>query len=306
MTPGPFLRWAGGKRQLLPIIHAALPAGFDLRTNRFFEPFVGGGAVMFSLHDHQASSQMKASDRKKRRIVINDVNGELIDTYRAMRNDIDALVTELRAREKNTSESDYYKARDLWVPGTETERAARMIYLNRLAFNGLYRVRSDGKFNVPFGKIASPTVCNEELLRANSAWLAGVDIREGSFTSAVNDARAGDVVYLDPPYLPLTPTASFSKYAKDDFREMDQWALRGVIDGLIQRGVRVILSNSNTELTRTIFSNLDLYVVSATRSISAAAGSRSRVEEVLGVSYPVQQTADPAEMGKLPVHIKAR
>lgn len=260
---------------------------------------------MFSLQDHPAASNMRPADWKKRRIVINDVNGELIATYRAIRNDIDGLVSELRARENSTSESDYYKARDLWVPGTETERAARMIYLNRLAFNGLYRVRGDGKFNVPFGKIANPTVCNEDLLRADSKWLISVDIREGSFTSAINDAEPGDVVYLDPPYLPLTPTASFSKYAKDDFREMDQWALRGVVDGLIKRGAHVVLSNSNTELTRTIFANLDLYVVSATRSISAAAGSRNKVEEVLGISYKASQATNPAELKKLQVHKKA-
>lgn len=260
---------------------------------------------MFSLQEHPAAAKMKASDWKRRRIVINDVNGELVCAYRAMRNDIDGLVSELRSRENNTSESDYYKARDLWVPGTETERAGRMIYLNRLAFNGLYRVRGDGKFNVPFGKIENPTVCNEDLLRVNSKWLTSVDIREGSFTSAVNDAEAGDVVYFDPPYLPLTTTASFSKYAKDDFREIDQWALRGVVDGLIQRGVHVVLSNSNTELTRTIFANLNLYVVSANRSISAAAGSRNRVEEVLGISYKIGQATNPAELKKLQVYKKA-
>ncbi len=261
---------------------------------------------MFSLHDHPASAGMKASDRKKKRIVINDVNGELMDTYRSMRNDIDSLVSELQSRENNISESDYYTARDTWVPTNQTENATRMIYLNRLAFNGLYRVRADGKFNVPFGKIANPTICNEGLLRANSDWLGIVDIREGSFTSAVNDAQAGDLVYLDPPYLPLTPTSSFSKYAKDDFREMDQWALRGVVEGLINRGVHVMLSNSNTELTRTIFSNLDLYVVTASRSISAAAGSRNRVEEVLGISYPIKKTANPLEVGNLKVHPKSK
>lgn len=254
---------------------------------------------MFSLADHPCSTNLGAVKRGKKPLVINDINEELVDTYTAMRDDVDALIAELTARSAATAESDYYAARDNWTPSSLVERAARMIYLNRLAFNGLYRVNSSGRFNVPFGKVANPVVCNEELLRANSSWLHRVHIRRGSFMSAVNDAQEGDLVYLDPPYIPLSPTASFSKYAQDDFREMDQWALKGVIDGLIARGVHVVLSNSNTELTRQVFSNLDLYVVSAARSISAAGASRSRVEEVLGLSFPASSASNPAELARL-------
>jgi len=307
MAAEPFLRWAGGKRQLLPVIHAALPADFDLSKHRFFEPFVGGGAVMLSLSTHQASKSIAKSKTKRRRLVINDINEELITTYHALRDDVDAVVSALKRRSNKTSESDYYKARDRWNPASTAETAARMIYLNRLAFNGLYRVRADGAFNVPYGQIKNPTVCNEPLLREVAQWLGYVEIRSGSFIAALNDAREGDVVYLDPPYVPLSPTSSFSKYAKDDFREMEHGALSGVIRRLVARGVRVLLSNSNTDLTREIFGeNLDLYVVSASRSISAAAGSRTRVEEVLGLSYPLADAADATTLALLPVHPKRR
>jgi DNA adenine methylase len=301
MAAEPFLRWAGGKRQLLSLIHAALPADFDLSKHRFFEPFVGGGAVMLSLDSHPSGAAVRSSKKKRPRIVVNDVNEELIATYRALQNHVDDVVSLLKTRAVGTSEADFYNARDHWTPTTGPEVAARMIYLNRLAFNGLYRVRADGAFNVPYGKIKNPTVCNESRLRDVADWLSFVEIRSGSFIAALNDAREGDVVYLDPPYLPLTPTSSFSKYAKDDFREMEHGALKGAIERLTERGARVILSNSNTELTRDIFSDVvDLRVVSVSRSISAAAGSRTRVEEVLGLNYPIADAYDPAVVGALP------
>jgi len=299
-TPEPFLRWAGGKRQLLSTIIPALPADFDFNKNRFFEPFVGGGAVMFSLASHQTAVQLGAPRRKRNLpLVINDVNEDLVATYRTIRENVDDLVSELRIEAKAITAADYYKMRDRAV-STDLERAVRMIYLNRLSFNGLYRVNSAGKFNVPYANLANPTVLDEARLRACSMWLKQVEIRNGSYVAAVTDAKAGDVVYLDPPYIPLTPTASFSKYAKDDFKEYDQWALAGTIRGLIANGVRVMFSNSNTELTRTIFGkDLTLYAISASRSISASAASRGSVEEVLGISYSPAKAADPAVLRAL-------
>jgi DNA adenine methylase len=300
MSPEPFLRWAGGKRQLLPVLIPTLPADFDLTKNRFFEPFTGGGAFQFALSGHNTAAGLFTPRKKKGLpIVLNDANQDLVATYRVIRDDVEGLIVELRRMAKDISEKRYYAVRDA-QPTTELGQAARTIYLNRLGFNGLYRVNASGKFNVPYGKLTNPTVCDEDLLRACSAWLRHAEVRSGSYASAVADAKAGDVVYLDPPYIPLTPTASFSRYAKDDFREMDQWGLAGVIKGLADRGVRVMFSNSNTELTRKIFgADLDLYAVNASRSIGANAASRATVEEVLGVNYPLASALDGSVAGRL-------
>ena len=257
---------------------------------------------MFALSQHSTAAGLKASYTKKGRpLVVNDMNSELVATYRSIQSDADSLVTELRKLAKKTSEKDFYKVR-AWAPTLEVERAARMIYLNRTGFNGLYRVNSSGAFNVPYGRLTSPTVCNEKLLRVCSDWLARVEVREGPFASAVVDAKEGDVVYFDPPYVPLSTTSSFSKYAKDDFREFDQWALAGTIHGLIRRGVRVILSNSNAALTREIYGeDLDLRVLPANRSIGGSSTSRGVVEEVLGLSYPVSDCTNPSLIGGLAV-----
>jgi DNA adenine methylase len=302
-SPEPFLRWAGGKRQLLPLLLPALPADFELGKHRFFEPFMGGAALTWALSGSASGKALKPARRKKGLpIVLNDVNDELVNTYQVVRDDVDALIVALTDIGVDTSSARYYAVRDS-VETDRVARAARTIYLNRLSFNGLYRVRgSDGKFNVPYGKVAKPTVCDAELLRACSLWLANVELRSGSYVAAVNDAKEGDVVYFDPPYVPLSTTSSFSKYAKDDFREMDQWGLAGVIRGLAARGVRVMLSNSNAPLTRQIFGDdLHLFAVAATRSIGASAASRRSVEEVIGVSY---QAADTADWSKLE-HLRA-
>lgn len=277
------MRWAGGKRQLLPALHAALPADFDLTRHRFYEPFAGGLAFTFSLHERPMPRRGRAP------IVVNDTNPELIAAYRSVRDHTEDLIGALTELAKDTSADRYYEVRD-WEPDTELERGARMIYLNRLSFNGIHRVNKSGKFNVPYGKLANPTVCDTELLRACATMLAHVEIRYGSYVTALADAREGDVVYLDPPYIPLTPTASFTSYAVDGFGELDQYALAGTIRGLIARGARVILSNSDTPATRAIFgADLDLRTISVARSVGASAASRARVDEVIGTSYP---TAD--------------
>lgn len=293
-SPMPFLRWAGGKRQSLPLIHAALPRALSLKTNRFYEPFVGGGAVMFSL-----SEIFQARDVSNRAIVINDVNEDLIATYRALRDEPEKVVKGLRRLENRTAESDYYEIRSQ-VPKSSVERAVRLIYLNRTGFNGLYRVNSSGDFNVPWGKLKNPTICNEPLLRAVGSWLSHIDIRLGPFSTAVTDAKAGDVVYFDPPYIPLSPTSSFSRYAKNDFLEIDQYALAGVIRGLTARGVKVILSNSYTDETIRIFAeHLQMYVVDASRSISAKASSRGRVLEVIGLNFDAEESTNPEKIRTL-------
>jgi DNA adenine methylase len=277
--PAPFLRWAGGKRRLLPTILSSLPPGFNSETGRLYEPFVGGGAVMFALADPAAVHVRGAN------VVIGDVNPDLIAAYTAIRDDVDGLVAHLQSLAEDTSKAGFEKVKRM-VPASDLERAARLIYLNKTCFNGLWRVNSKGEFNVPYGRVATPVVCNEPLLRACAARLAGAQVRLASYQSVLNDARAGDLVYLDPPYLPLSPSSAFSKYAKDDFGKLDHYALAGVIRGLSERGVYVMLSNSDVALTRQIFGGLlELRSLDVSRSISASGASRGKVGEVLGVNY---------------------
>ena len=297
--PEPFLRWAGGKRQLLGTLLAALPADFDLAVNRFYEPFVGGGAVSLALASDLSGEELASAKGARKALVLNDVNDDLMNVYRVVVSDVEGLIKRLRRLERDTSSEAYYAMRAK-EPTSDLARAARTIFLNKLSFNGLHRVRGDGKFNVPYGKVAKASLFDGDLLRAVSRWLKHAELRSGSYSAALVGAQLGDVVYLDPPYIPLSATASFSKYAKDDFRELEQWALAGVVEGLSQRGVRVIFSNSNTELTRRIFGReLNLYEVSASRSISAAGASRVRVHEVVGINYPSRGARDPKVLGNL-------
>lgn len=236
---------------------------------------------MFELGDPAGATYVPGS-----KLVINDVNPDLIAAYRVLRDDVESLISRLARMGSKTTKSDFETIKTS-RPATDLGRAARFIYLNKTCFNGLWRVNSAGNFNVPYGHISRPVVCDARLLHACSARLRGAQIRLGSYTAAVNDAKTGDVVYLDPPYLPLSPSASFSKYAKDDFGKLDHYALAGVIRGLSERGVYVMLSNSDAPLTRQIFGGLlELRGLDVTRSISAGSASRKKVGEVLGINYP--------------------
>ena len=269
-TPKPFLRWAGGKRRLLGKLKPALPKTFG----KLYEPFVGGGALTFDLAQDVAGS----------RLVLGDVNEELICAWRIVRDDVDSLITELEKMAAHTSEQAYYAAR--WSqPVGDLQRAVRMIYLNKTCFNGLYRVNSKGEFNVPWGKLANPLVCDAELLKADSKRLQGAQIDLADFATSTQTAQEGDFVYFDPPYLPASPTASFSKYAAGDFRKPEHEQLAETIKDLTSRGVYVMLSNADTKLTRDIYDSLDLYSVTVHRSIAAAGGNRGSVDEVVGVNY---------------------
>jgi DNA adenine methylase len=274
--PAPFLRWAGGKRRLLPALHAALP----VTIGRFYEPFLGGGALFFSL-EHPGTD-----------CVINDFTADLVACYEALRDTPDALIARLHEHARDTSK-DAYLALRASEPDSPLERAARFIALNRTSFNGLYRVNGAGKFNVPWGQLKNPTVCNEELLRADAARLAGATIRTGSYADAVSDARAGDFVYFDPPYIPLSATSNFAAYAKEGFGPDAQVELATCVQDLAARGVNVMLSNSDTPLTREIFAGMNLHTVEVHRSISAKASARGTVTEVLGVTYDVSQMRTP-------------
>lgn len=270
----PLLKWAGGKRQLLPAIKRHLPEQIDT----YFEPFVGGGAVFFSL----------AGEGRFKRAVLADQNEELIATYRAVRDDVDAVIGELK--KLHHSEEEYYLVRAS-RPRLPARRAARMIYLNRTGYNGLYRVNRAGRFNVPFGRYVRPKICDEERLLAVSQALQGVTLEVASFDTTVQAARPGDAVYFDPPYVPVSATARFAEYQSGGFSDEAHERLADLFGELWQRGVHAVLSNSDTPLTRRLFAPYQFEVVSARRNINSAASRRGATKEILaygGARAPAQ------------------
>ena len=280
--PTPFLRWAGGKRRLAETIVSSFPKSFNSTQNNFFEPFVGGGALSLYLGNKSLDQYVPG-----KRLFINDVNPDLITTYKVIQQEPEKLMKKLKSLAKELSREEFDHIRAL-RPTKPVEVAARFIYLNKTCFNGLWRVNSKGEFNVPWGKLNSPLIYNKANMEMVSERLQGATITSIGYASALSAAAKNDLVYLDPPYIPLNPTSSFSKYAKEDFGILDQYALAGVIDGLTARGINVILSNSDTPLTRKIFGDsLTLHQMSVTRSISANSSSRMKVQEVIGVNFDV-------------------
>lgn len=270
----PFLKWAGGKRQLLPKIRPLFPREFGT----YFEPFVGAGAVLFDLQPSRA--------------VINDANEELINCYRVVKSNPDAIIKLADKHRRNDSKDYFERLRALdRKPGLQAlspeERAARVIYLNKSCFNGLYRVNRHGHFNVPYRKHDKPPrVVDPEDIRAVSAYLneARVEIMCGDFRDAVAGARRGDFVYFDPPYDPVSKSASFTSYATGGFGREEHTALKRLCDELTARGCRVLLSNSDTEFVRELFRNRRRYAVrevGARRNINSVGTGRGKVGELL-------------------------
>ncbi|WP_206215001.1 DNA adenine methylase [Corynebacterium lizhenjunii] len=269
----PLLKWVGGKRQLLPDIHAALPAeGFS----HYVEPFLGGGAVLFSLLPARAT--------------VGDLNTELINVYLTVRDHVDELIGLLSTYPNE--EKFFYDMRQLdrepsFAHMTAVERAARTIYLNKTCFNGLYRVNNAGQFNAPFGRYANPAICDEPTLRAVSAYLREQDIQfhNGDYAAVLATAGPGDFVYLDPPYDPVNPTSNFTGYQSGGFGRADQIRLKEACDDLDARGVRFLLSNSATDFIQQLYSGYRVEIVEATRAVNSVASKRGKVEEVLVRNY---------------------
>ncbi|MEC8051654.1 MAG: DNA adenine methylase [Myxococcota bacterium] len=258
----PFLKWVGGKTQLLPQIFELFPKSF----NKYHEPFVGGGAVFFNLEPNKA--------------ILSDVNPDLIQAYQMIRDDVDSVIAELK--QHRAEEAYYYSVREADVAElSAAEAAARIIFLHKTCFNGLYRVNRRGKFNVPFGKYANPTICNEKNLRAVSAALQGVDIRLQSVFELDSRVRKNDLVYFDPPYVPLSPTASFTSYTKQGFGEHQQRELAELFGRLVSKGAHCFLSNSDTPLVRELYKDFKIKKVYARRAINSRADRRGPVGEVI-------------------------
>lgn len=260
----PVLKWAGGKRQLQHRILEKLQA--DINT--YYEPFVGGGAIFFAL----------AAENRFKRAVLGDRNADLVDVYRALTQDVEAVIRLLR--KYRYSETEYYRVREQ-RPRSLAARAARLIYLNKTGYNGLYRVNRAGEFNVPFGRHKSPLICDEDNLRAAAEALSRAEVVTADFEAVCRDARAGDAVYFDPPYLPLSKTSNFTAYDPHPFGVDEHERLAQVFGRLERLGVCTVLSNSYTEQTRKIFGRFQYERVPVKRPINSKANLRGPVDEIL-------------------------
>ncbi|HWO09256.1 MAG TPA: DNA adenine methylase [Polyangiaceae bacterium] len=268
----PILKWAGGKTRLVPLILGRLPS----RIETYFEPFVGGGAVFFAL----------AAERRFKRAVLADKNRELIDVYKGVKADVEGVISLLLDYAQRHGENTYYATRDL-DPSTLdlAQRAARLIYLNKTGYNGLYRVNRSGQFNVPFGRYENPKICNEPRLRAAADALRtrGVSIKVADFERSSEHAGQGDAVYFDPPYVPLTKTASFTNYHSESFGAEEHRRLASAFAALTRRKVAAVLSNSGGKETRRMYAGDGVQVerVLVSRPINSKASSRGAVAELI-------------------------
>jgi len=266
----PIVKWVGGKRQLMFELLNNKPKFY----NRYFEPFIGGGALFFELQPENA--------------YISDMNEELINLYSVVRDNVYELISDLNKHEvskeyfleiRNLDRTDEYKNL------SDVQRASRFIYLNRTCFNGLYRVNSQGQFNVPFGNYKNPRIVDENNLLNCSELLKNTEIKCADFSAILTKVKKGDFVYFDPPYVPLNETSSFTSYTKDGFDMDMQFKLREVCDELDSMGVMFMLSNSDTKFVNELYSNYEIKKVFASRAVNANAEGRGKITEVLVRNY---------------------
>lgn len=278
MTVKPIMKWVGGKRELLPDLRKNIPSSFDKETNTYYEPFIGGGALLFDILPHHG--------------VINDSNEELINLYKVVKNDVDSLIKEVSSYPYD--KDFYYSIRELdrkeGFPDfiSDIQRAARTLYLNKTCFNGLYRVNKKGQFNTPFGKYSNPTICKENDLKDVSSYFNDNDISimSGDFAQCVKDAQEGDFVYLDPPYVPLSKTSSFTSYTKEGFEDCDQKRIKSIIDDLSNNGVYVLMSNSSSSDVFDLYSSdYNIETVKVARKVNSKAHKRNKIDEFLIKNY---------------------
>ena len=280
----PVLKWAGGKSKLAGSICELLPQQIET----YYEPFVGGAAVFFML----------AKLGRFRRAVLSDSNPELINVYQALKTNVEGVIRALRRL--RYSEEQYYKLRDQ-QPRASAARAARTIYLNKTGFNGLYRVNRSGQFNVPFGRHTNPTICDAQNLRLVSDCLKRVKLVVVDFEAAVREASAGDAIYFDPPYLPISPTAYFTSYDKHPFGIEQHRRLARVFADLAKRKVTAVLSNSDTPETEGLFRDWVIQHPQVPRAINSRATARGPVSELLVINRPHKR---PAQRSSVNVEVE--
>ena len=270
----PFTKWTGGKRQLIPTIKELMP----VKYNRYFEPFIGGGALFFELCPKNA--------------YINDFNEELINSYKVIKENPLELISLLEEHKNNNSKEYYLDVRAADRDGrlermSNVERAARILYMLRVNFNGLYRVNSKNQFNVPYGKYKNPKIVNPDLINSISNYLNNNNIRilHGDFEKALADVGEGDFVYFDPPYIPISATSAFTSYTSEGFTYEDQVRLRDTFKMLDERGAYLMLSNSSSPLVEELYSDFNIHFVEANRMNGAKLSSRGTISEIIVTNY---------------------
>ena len=283
----PFLKWAGGKTQLLPRFEALYPpAG---RARRYIEPFVGSAAVFF-----QVRRLLRPEE-----VLLADGNEELINAYREIQGSVHRVIRLLSEHRRLHSKEHYYRTRSLQARDlSPARRAARFIYLNRTCFNGLYRVNRLGGFNVPMGSYRNPPILDAENLRNVARSLAGVELKVAPFHETLDYARAGDFIYFDPPYHPVSETSRFTSYTRDSFGASDQEELAKVFAALGRRGCLVMLSNSDCAFIRGLYRDFAIHAVPARRSINSRGDRRGPVSEVVVLNY---EAPSPAQIPRRPL-----
>jgi len=266
------VKWAGGKGSLVGAIAARIPK--DQTFRRYVEPFVGAGAMFFWMRRSYPGLSC----------AIGDSNEELMGAYRAIREHVDDVLAKLETHAMMHSEEHFYAVRSR-VPRAPIERAARFIYLNRTCYNGLYRVNRKGEFNVPIGRYDNPKIVDRENLLAVATTLEKTELLTGDFGDITVDCEAGDLVYLDPPYDPLSETSHFTSYTRDGFGRPEQERLAETFEAMVTKGASVILSNSDTDLIRKLYTGLTpppmIGEVEVPRSINSKARSRGKIKELL-------------------------
>lgn len=289
----PFVKWAGGKGNLLNILESQLPADFDSQTKvTYIEPFVGGGAMLF---------HMLTTHPNIRRIVINDINKDLIRCYQLVKENPQTLIELLKPFEQKYYELNedkrrlyFYEVRNEYNNAelSKDQRAAYFIFLNHTCFNGLYRENTSGCFNVPFGRYKKPKICNEDVIMADHKMLSKVDIICGDYKNILSHLGKGyNFIYLDPPYRPLMGSSNFNQYSKSGFGDPEQVELKAFCDTLTGRGCHLMLSNSDstnedgTSYFETLYNGYTFSKLLAQRSISADAQKRKKQSEVLITNY---------------------
>lgn len=274
----PILKWVGGKRQLIESIVPLIP-----EHTTYYEPFVGGGAVLFHTQPKKA--------------VINDSNEELINIYQVIKEQPEELITLLESHRARNSQEYFYEVRSLdrdkgeYAALTPAERAARIIYLNKTCYNGLFRVNRAGEFNAPWGRYKNPNITNETTIRAMSRYFNGakVTVYCGDYREALKGIRKGSFVYLDPPYMPLSTSSSFTGYTAAGFGPQEQVELKRQCDLLNKRGIKFLLSNSCCDFIENLYQDYIVERVSAKRAINARADKRGAIDEVLVRNYEIDR-----------------
>lgn len=273
----PFLKWVGGKTQLLGQIHQYLPEKF----NEYYEPFLGGGAVFFSLNPKKA--------------YLNDLNPHLMDLYKHVRDNLKGLINELDklqdeyvTLEHEDRKKLYYKKRDEYNQikyKANIKKSALLIFLNKTGFNGMYRENPRGEFNIPHGRNGLKKLYNLDQIKDASMALKSAELSAEPYNVAIAKAKKGDFIYLDPPYWPLTKTANFTNYIGQDFVIEEQHILKDFIDELTDLGCKVMMSNSNTDMLKTLYNKYNIYEVSANRFINCKPNGRGKITELLITNY---------------------